>query len=84
MFEVKPWDTETDLKELFGKICAVRASPFLQYSVCVPFFIPHEIFSEAVFRVHRRPVRPVSWYVLILHPIYAPNFPLMLAKQQPL
>lgn len=24
VFEVKPWDTETDLKELFGKICAVR------------------------------------------------------------
>ena len=23
MLEVKPWDTETDLKELFGKICAV-------------------------------------------------------------
>ncbi|CAN0274578.1 unnamed protein product [Pylaiella littoralis] len=22
VFEVKPWDTETDLKELFGKICA--------------------------------------------------------------
>ena len=23
MFEVKPWDTETDLKELFAKITAV-------------------------------------------------------------
>lgn len=27
MFEVKPWDTETDLKELFGKICEVRERP---------------------------------------------------------
>ncbi|CAM9554268.1 unnamed protein product [Ectocarpus sp. 12 AP-2014] len=24
VFEVKPWDTETDLKELFGKICATE------------------------------------------------------------
>ena len=28
MFEVKPWDTETDLKELFAKICKVRESRF--------------------------------------------------------
>ena len=24
VFEVKPWDTETDLKELFAKITSVR------------------------------------------------------------
>ncbi len=55
MFEVKPWDTETDLKALFGEICAVR---FVE-SHCGKKFVSSFVRgAPGLFGVSPRPAHP--------------------------